>query len=164
MDPGRSCPGYQQRRSGECGRQCHLQFAFAQFRPSSQGYLRAWGQPLGQRDRPRRASIHLHDRAHRQWNLTLASRPPSPPPSVTAKPVNFVILKGAGSAGSRAFYFGHGAFEDSDETATGTIAAVSFCYGLPVPSPRPSRRPRRFRRAILPSVWIRRIRRSKQGS
>lgn len=65
----------------------------------------------------------------------------SPPPSVTAKPVNFVILKGAGSAGGRVFYFGHGAFEDSDETATGTIAAVSFCYGLPVPPPTPIPKP-----------------------
>jgi hypothetical protein len=56
-----------------------------------------------------------------------------------AKPVNFVVLKLAGSAGAKAFYFGStGALTDIDTTVTANIVAVSFCYGLTPPAPTAS--------------------------
>jgi hypothetical protein len=48
-------------------------------------------------------------------------------------PINYVIIKGQGSNGARVFHFGgigEGAVSDTEEEATGNIAAVSFCYGL----------------------------------
>jgi len=48
-------------------------------------------------------------------------------------PINYVILKAQGSNGARVFHFGGigaGEVSDTDEEATGNIAAVSFCYGL----------------------------------
>ncbi|QSA98167.1 hypothetical protein [Methylococcus sp. EFPC2] len=61
-----------------------------------------------------------------------------PDPSLgTAKPVNFVIAKEAGSAGGHAFYFSNpGVYSDTnetDDTAPANIVAVSFCYGLSGP-------------------------------
>lgn len=58
------------------------------------------------------------------------------PAGGTAKPASFVILKGSGSAGGRAFYFGNsGSYGDADESVPGaaSIAAISICYGLAAP-------------------------------
>lgn len=54
-----------------------------------------------------------------------------PGPGIPVKPVNFVILKGAGNAGARVFHYGEkGLVADSNLEGPGTIKTVSFCYGL----------------------------------
>jgi len=46
-------------------------------------------------------------------------------------PVNFTVLKSKGNAGAVVFHFGtNGVFTDTEEDASGTLAAVSFCYGI----------------------------------
>jgi hypothetical protein len=58
------------------------------------------------------------------------------PSSGTAKPVNFIILKQAGSEGGRVFFYGSaGVNEDTLISTPNNITTVSFCYGLTPPIP-----------------------------
>jgi hypothetical protein len=67
-----------------------------------------------------------------EWQITN-------PPGSSAKPVNFIILKLAGKAGAKAFYFGStGALTDMTATVATNIVAVSFCYGLTPHAPTAS--------------------------
>jgi hypothetical protein len=48
-----------------------------------------------------------------------------------SRPVNAVVIKKSGNAGSVIYHFGNaGVSEDTDEPAGTTISAISFCWGL----------------------------------
>lgn len=48
-----------------------------------------------------------------------------------SRPVNAVVIKKSGNAGSVIYHFGNaGVLEDTDEPAGATISAIAFCWGL----------------------------------